>query len=451
MRDLLLTLIIFGSIPVILMRPHVGIIMWVWVSIMNPHRLTWSYAFDMPIAMIIGAATITAFVFSRESKKMAWDPITVILLIYVLWTGVTTIFAIEPDIAFKKWLQFNKSMLMVFLTIIIMRTPERTKALIWITVLSVGFFSIKGGIFTVLTGGKYTVWGPVHSGWGANNSFAVAVLMVAPLMHYLAVTAQNKWVKYGMYASFGLSLVAVVGTYSRGALVALLAMLITYWWKSRRKFAVASLLIIATIFAFPLMPDKWFDRMETIETYEKDASAMGRLAIWGFSLELAAKKPIMGGGFKVFEGRKAYDMLNSSIRKRNVHSIYFEALGEHGVVGLILFLLLGITGLRTATWIERQARGHPELTKEGVLARMLKVSLIAYATGGIFLNIGNLDLYYHMLALILLTKLAVQAKLTGSVLSADSGLQSGITTFFAPKHGHHGGQVTTSFLRKKTN
>ena len=32
MRDLIITIIIFGSVPFILLRPHVGIMMWTWIS-----------------------------------------------------------------------------------------------------------------------------------------------------------------------------------------------------------------------------------------------------------------------------------------------------------------------------------------------------------------------------------------------------------------------------------
>lgn len=447
MRDLLVILIIFGSIPVILLKPHFGIIMWTWVSIMNPHRLTWSST-DMPAAMIIGVATIVAWLASREPKRMSWDTLSVIMLCYVLWTGVTTIFAMEPDLANPGWLQFNKSILMVFLTIAIMRTPERMRALIWITVVSVGFFSIKGGLFTIVTGGKNLVWGPDGTAWGDNNTFGIAVLMIIPLMHYLAVTTPNKWIKYGLYGAIPLSLAAVLGTYSRGALLALAAMMVMYWWKAKRKLLIAGLVVTATVFALPLMPQKWFDRMATIETYEQNKSATSRLAIWGFALELGAKKPVLGGGFKVFEGNKAYELLNSDVKRRNIHNIYLEALGQHGVIGFILYLFLGITGLRTCTWIARKTKGLPELFGEWRLAGMLQTGLIPYAVGGMFLNIGTFDLYYLLLALILLTKITVTAKLTANQTSADGVALAGATAASKPARSHRDQQAAPSFLRK---
>lgn len=70
MRDILLTLTIFGSIPVILVKPHIGVLMWSWISYMNPHRLTWGFAFNFQFALLVGATTILAWVISRDPKRL---------------------------------------------------------------------------------------------------------------------------------------------------------------------------------------------------------------------------------------------------------------------------------------------------------------------------------------------------------------------------------------------
>lgn len=54
MRDILVTALILGSLPFILRRPYIGILVWAWVSYMNPHRLTWVFAYDLPFAQIVG-------------------------------------------------------------------------------------------------------------------------------------------------------------------------------------------------------------------------------------------------------------------------------------------------------------------------------------------------------------------------------------------------------------
>jgi hypothetical protein len=37
MRDILVTLIVFGALPFVFKRPYIGVLLWVWISVMNPH------------------------------------------------------------------------------------------------------------------------------------------------------------------------------------------------------------------------------------------------------------------------------------------------------------------------------------------------------------------------------------------------------------------------------
>ena len=43
MRDVALTIILLGIVPLIFYRPHVGVLAWAWVAFMNPHREVYSY------------------------------------------------------------------------------------------------------------------------------------------------------------------------------------------------------------------------------------------------------------------------------------------------------------------------------------------------------------------------------------------------------------------------
>ena len=70
MRDILVICILLGMLPFILKRPWLGALMWVWVSVMNPHRLTWGVAFNMPFAMLIAIATMVAIFISRGHKQL---------------------------------------------------------------------------------------------------------------------------------------------------------------------------------------------------------------------------------------------------------------------------------------------------------------------------------------------------------------------------------------------
>ena len=103
----------------------------------------------------------------------------------------------------------------------------------------------------------------------------------------------------------------------------------------------------------------------------------------------------------------------------DVHSIYFQALGEHGFVGLALFLLLWAFTWRTASKIARIAKRTPNLKRLADLTLMVQTSLIGYAVGGAFLGLAYFDLPYHLMTMVVISKVILEkAKTANPVLPA---------------------------------
>jgi len=159
MRDLLILFMVVGSIPLIIMRPLIGIIMWCWLGFMNPHRLTWVFPYDFPFAQVIALVTMGAIVISKEKKYINFTPLLGVWCAWILWMCLSTYFAIDPSTTSRDFDRMIKTMLFAFLTILLINREERVRALVWITVVSLGFFGVKGGIFSVLTGGNFLFWG----------------------------------------------------------------------------------------------------------------------------------------------------------------------------------------------------------------------------------------------------------------------------------------------------
>ena len=160
---------------------------------------------------------------------------------------------------------------------------------------------------------------------------------------------------------------------------------------------------------YQFMPESWHDRMQTIENYQQDQSAMGRINAWRFAFNLAKDRPLVGGGNQAFTPDLFKRYAPQPENWHDSHSIYFEILGEHGFVGMALFLLLGWFTWRTCSLVAKQARPHPDGQWMADLASMLQVSLVAYATSGAFLGLAYFDLYYHLIALVVLIKVQSNA------------------------------------------
>jgi len=419
MRDLFVTMVVLGSLPMILYRPYIGVLMWSWIGYMNPHRLSWGFATDFPFAMIVAVTTLMAMMFLREDKRVPWTRETVLLVLFILWMCLTTAFALHHAAAQEQLIKVLKIELMTFITLMLMRDRFRIELLVWTIALSLGFYGVKGGIFTITSGGVHHVMGPPNSFIGGNNEIGLALIMTVPLLRYLHLQAQKRWIKWGLIAAMGLTIIAILGTQSRGALVGLVIMTLMLTWKTRSRFWVLLLMGPVLYAGFQFMPQAWHDRMKTIETYQEDSSAMGRINSWHFAFNLAKDRPIVGGGYHSFTPDLFARYAPDPDDVHDAHSIYFEVLGEHGFVGFALFLLLGWFAWRSCTAIKKEARPHPSGQWMADLASMLQVSFAGYAASGAFLGLAYFDLYYHLIALVVLLKVQSRS-LTAQPLSAES-------------------------------
>jgi putative inorganic carbon (hco3(-)) transporter len=411
MRDLLVTAIVFGSLPFILMRPYIGILMWVWISVMNPHRLAYGFAYNFPFAEIIALTTLFSVAIHHKERYFPVMPATVSLILFMLWMNVTSIFAIHFDQLYYHWSTIMKVLLMTLVAITVLHKKEHIRLLIWVLVISLGFYGVKGGLFT-LRGNGDLVFGPDNSFIGENNALALALIMTIPLMRYLQMTESSRLIRMGLTAGMVLCGLSALGSYSRGALIAIAAASIFLWLKSQYKVRIGIALLILLPILISFMPDKWEKRMHTIETYQQDDSAMSRINAWQTAWNLALDRPIVGGGFEIYD--MGIVLKYAPHPERGVHaahSIYFQTLGEHGFVGLALFLAMGFFTWRDGSWIIAKTRERPDLAWANNLAKMLQVSQIAYASGGAFLSLAYFDLPYYVLAAMVLARVAVEKEL----------------------------------------
>ena len=151
--------------------------------------------------------------------------------------------------------------------------------------------------------------------------------------------------------------------------------------------------------------------MNSIRNYEQDSSAMGRINAWGMAVNLALDRPLVGGGFECFTPRAFAVYARDPTRVVDAHSVYFKVLGEHGFVGIALFLTLAGLTWRSCARIHRRTRHHEDLRWMSELARMIQVSMVGWATAGAFVGLAYFDLYYDLIAAVVVTKLILRDEL----------------------------------------
>jgi len=408
-RDLLMLGIVLGALPFALRHTWIGILLWTWISIMNPHKLAWDFAQNAPWAAVVAGVTILSLFTTRDKLNMPWEPPVKVLFAFVIWMCVTTAFAFYPLIS---WEQLNKVLKIQLMTVIAfaaLRERKHIELFIWVNILSIGFYGFKGGLFTLRGGGAERVWGPPGGFIEGNNELAVALVMVIPLMNYLRVVATRPWIRHGLLALMLLSAVSVFGSQSRGALLAVSAMGLVLWLRSERKMVTGFWFGVIALALLAFMPGSWEQRMNTIGSYEQDHSAMGRIGAWKMTINLASRN-FFGGGFEIYRPDIYAIFAPDSPQHQGAHSIYFSVLGEHGYVGFLLFFVIWVLAFRTAWKIRQDAKKRAETLWLHHLAGMCQVSLVGYLVGGAFLALAYFDLPYNILVVLVVSLRWLQEK-----------------------------------------
>ena len=412
MRDLALLAVLIGSVPFIFRRPFYGLLLWVWFSVLNPHRLAYGFAYSFPFAMIVAIVVLTSL--TVNAKKLYPFPIngtTVFMLLFILWINVSPVFSPYEEYDHFMWLRVLKVVVMVLITFYVVGNHEELHLLTWVLALSIGFYGVKGGLFTLINGGAERVWGPEGSFIEENNSLALAIIMAVPIFRYLQLHSSNLWTRRACLAIMLMCVASAVGSYSRGALVALAGMATFLWFKSPNKGVVGILGIVLGIIIFAFMPDAWSNRMNSINTYDEDTSAQGRINAWWMAWNLALSSFPIGGGFNIYISEVFARFAPNPNDIHAAHSIYFQVLGEHGFIGLFIFLGLFISAWRCGSWLIARTKNRPELRWAQDLAAMLQVSLVGYLVGGAFLSLAYYDFPYYVASMLVIARIIVKRQI----------------------------------------
>jgi probable O-glycosylation ligase (exosortase A-associated) len=414
MRDALVFLVIFGLLPFIPKRPAIGVMAFAWISLMNPHRLAYGAALEFPFVALVGGLTLVCLFLQPAHIKPPRTALTVILVLFMAWMTITTPFAFEPQRAWGEWNRVMKTLFFVLVTMAALNTEKDTRQFALVITLSLAFYGLKGGVFTLLSGGTNRVMGPPDTYIGDNNDLALALLTVVPLIWYHHLQAKGRLLRWGYAALALLTMTAVLGSYSRGALLGAGAMLVMLWLKSRNKLRTGMVVLLMVPVVFFLMPEKWFGRMESIGQYQADDSAMGRVNAWRFAINVATDN-IMGGGYLPFTPRMFQVYAPNPADVHAPHSLYFQVLGEHGFIGLALFLTFLVLSWRTGSRVLRFCKDKPDLKWAADLAAMCQVSLVGYCAGGAFLTLAYFDLLYDVVIIVVLLEKVLVSKKPSSV------------------------------------
>lgn len=419
MRDLLFLMLLPIMLYCMAKRPFIALGMWIWTALFFPNA--WMYGLGTVIRynLIFACLAMGGYLMLKEKPKTNWGAIGALVTLFFVWTSISSVLGIgHPESISERWFYLLKIVFLFYFMNLIIEKKLHIDFFLWCIVFSVGFFAALEALKFIGTGGGHQIVGLTGHVLGDRNELAVAFVMLLPICYYLLVEygRRSRILRLGLLGLCLLTVLSIIGTQSRGGMIALTGLFLYMFIKSDRKFTLLVLVGILVFVASNFISSEWAQRMDTIGAADQDESFMGRVVAWKLSFIVAVQNPIFGGGFKVIEYWPNWQELSAQFDSypffqtgtarpdpkaaHAAHSLYFQLLGEHGFVGLAIYLSFIVVAFRKAGGIARIARKHPSLEWMAVLATMLQLCLFAFCLGAAALSFAYFDLTFALLALI---------------------------------------------------
>lgn len=420
MRDILLVAFFFVAIYYSFKKPYLGVSAWVWIALTAPTK--WAFGFSTSLRMNFTIVIVTAlsYLFSLKNKTFYLGKIGFLVILFITHCLFTTLFqnTLDSEYVYTNYIEHVKTAMLFIFSVLILRTPHQIKTFVWCIVLAISTYAGMEAVKFILSGGGHKIVGKAGI-IEDRNDLAVAINMCLPLVFFLISTTKHKMLKKMLWLLAILNIIAVVGTYSRGGFIGLSIIAIAAWLKSNKKIIWLIVALVCLPLVYQQTPEEWRERQSTVSTAAtEDGSFIGRLWAWKISTLIALNDPLTGGGygavtdpvlwqyhagFTPYFGPIETPPIPQNLSPKAAHNIYFQILGDHGFVGLILFLLILFIAYLNNIRNYRHAVNH-KIPWMANLCAALNVSILGYCITGMNVSLAYFDLIYAILGLVVVIK-----------------------------------------------
>jgi probable O-glycosylation ligase (exosortase A-associated) len=415
MRDLFFLALLPLMLYLMARRPFIAVGMWIWTAMFFPNAWLYGIASGIRYNLIFTGVAILGYLALKDKPKVRFGALGGLILLFLLWTTLSTAMTEGvSDIGWDIWERFFKVILLFVFVVLVIDKKLHIDFFLGCVVLSIGFFASLEGLKYIATGGGHKIEGFYGHVLGDRNELSLAFVITLPICAYLLgqYGKESRLIRFGLLGVMGMLVTAVVGTQSRGGFVAMLGLGAYFFMKSERKVMLGILVILLAAVLSNFVSDEWSSRMNTINEAADDASFMGRVVAWKLSFIQAMRHPFFGGGFKSLETFPIWksltqdffaypffytgDTLPDATKPHAAHSVYFQVLGEHGFLGLAIYLGFLARAFIGARKVARIAREHVETQWIAAVAVMLQLCIFAFCLGGAALSFAYFDLMFAL-------------------------------------------------------
>ncbi|EGU38396.1 O-antigen ligase family protein [Vibrio splendidus] len=354
--------------------------------------------FPMKIPFLLSVGALSALLwhaFVSKELKIFWHHSFNWLAIFWVLTIIGIVFASNRPIALAEFTGIYWKIIVMTLAIMWLVNTTENLAKTAMTIIYAGalvsciaVYNSANGIGLV-EGSRVTIGRDFGSMLGDPNDLALVLMFPLAFTISQARTPGIPWFKRIISALVCLLLLAaIIATQSRGGLLGCIAVIGIFAWKLiQSKLLLMSGGAIAVVILYLVAGIS--DRASGGAAEEGiDESAMGRIYAWEAAFKMALDNPLTGVGLNNFFSNyffysSYWDGLNHA-----VHSTWFGVLAETGFIGLIIFVALIVSLIKTsrATLARLKAAGSSVPPELNSVAYAVYAGLLGTIVSGTFLT-----------------------------------------------------------------
>lgn len=399
----------------VIARPAVGLAVLVFAIYINASDVLIEHH-GMPSlakAYLPIVALLIGYEWLRGRRHMLPPPSVLVLLgVYAALLAISMFYASNTARVADALIEFAKNALLALAIAALAARADHLRAALWgivagtlwlggLAVLKVltasasdfGGFAQAAVTYVHAAGTSDRLSGPMED----PNFFAQLMLLGVAVAFERAWGERSGALRLLAALAAALGVAAIVLTYSRGGLFALLciAPAAVYSLRHRRRWIVGGMIV--GLMALPALPTGYLDRaVDSLPVvggkagvHAADESVRGRVGEMVVAWEMFLDHPVRGVGLNNYEAyfqrySLAFDQMPRG-EARPAHSLYLEIAAERGLIGLASFaaLLAAIAAIGLNGWRALRRWGEPQLAS---MIAGLGVGFSGYLVAAIFLH-----------------------------------------------------------------
>jgi O-antigen ligase len=352
----------------------------------------------------------------KFDKRILVHPVSVALLINLVWIAITSMTSTMPLVSFK-FMVSRLWFIVAFYLIAsqIFRNPDHIRTYAWMYAISL-LIVILYAWYRIMPFGflnQQAAHFVVQPFYTDHTSYGAVLAMMIPVFIGFVMTMKDQSLLKRVFTWIFLVifLIAVVFSYTRAAWVSLAGALGVFLViRLRIKFiwlALVGILVLGYLYSQrtqimialeqnrEVSSEDLVEHVKSISNVATDVSNMERLNRWSCAWRMFKEKPVFGWGpgtymfqYAPFQlEREKTEISTNAATLGNAHSEYIGPLAESGFIGTLSFLGIVIASLFTGiqNWNRIQDR------KIRIMSLALILSLITYYLHGLLNNFLDTD------------------------------------------------------------